>query len=182
MGVNRIRNVRLFDGFACSQRFCRGKNRILNRGIACATTERIFQCKADLITCRIWIPFKQCISGHDLPGDAESALYRAVFDEGFLKRVESPSPYGRGVRGEGCKSFNCHNRLPIRSLGRIHTREDRLTIHEDSTRAALRLLASNLRACQAQSLAEESREGLTWDGREGMELSVYCKGDLCIHK
>src|SRR3972149_5226618 len=108
MSVNRIRDVRLLDRFTCSQRFRGGENGILNRGIARTTAESIFECKANLIARRIRIPLEQRTGGHDLPGDAESALHRAMFHEGFLQWVEPRAP----ERASG----PCERRVEMRSI------------------------------------------------------------------
>jgi hypothetical protein len=65
-----------------------GKDGILNRRIASATAKRIFQRKTNIIAIRIRVAFEQGIRGHDLAGDAESALDGAVLHEGFLQRVQ----------------------------------------------------------------------------------------------
>src|SRR5687767_12715187 len=101
MCVNRIRNARRLDWLASSQRFCCSEYGILDHLVSRAATERIFQCKANLITSWIRIPFQQGIRGHDLPGDTESTLHRAMFHKGLLEWVKSSSSLGRGVRGEG---------------------------------------------------------------------------------
>src|SRR5688572_1849336 len=92
MRVNRIRNARLLQGFACPQRLRCGENGILNRGIARTTAERIFQCKTNLIAGGVWIPLEQRVGGHDLARDAESALHCAMFDKSFLQRMKLRAP------------------------------------------------------------------------------------------
>src|SRR5687768_12609639 len=100
MCVNRIRNARLLDWLASSQRFCCSEYGILYHLVARTTTERIFQGKTNLLTRRVRLPFQQGIRGHNLPGNTESTLHRAMFHKGLLEWVESPSPLGRGDRGE----------------------------------------------------------------------------------
>jgi hypothetical protein len=79
------------------------------------------------------------------------------------------------------KPFNRHNRLPIRPFGGIDARDHRLAIHKDGTRAALGFFTANLCPCEAQSLTEESREGLARDGVESMFDAINCKGELICH-
>src|SRR3972149_5811327 len=107
MSVDRIRDVRLLDRFTRPQRLRCCENGILNRGIARTTAESIFECKANLIARRIRIPLEQRIGGHDLPGDAESALHRAMFHEGFLQWGDPPAP----ERAAGpCEGRECRSR------------------------------------------------------------------------
>ena len=87
--VDRIRDMRrLLDRFACPQGLRRGENGILNGWIARATAKRILQRKTNILAVWIRIALEQGIRGHDLAGDAKSALDCAMFHEGFLQRVQ----------------------------------------------------------------------------------------------
>jgi hypothetical protein len=80
------------------------------------------------------------------------------------------------------KALNRDDCFTIRAFGGIDARDHRLTIHKDSTRAALGFFATNLCARQAQSLAEKSRKRFAWFGLKIVFDTVNCKGDLIIHK
>src|SRR6266542_6906488 len=138
VSVNGIRDVRLLDKFACSQGLRGSENRILNRGIARATTKRIFERKANLIAGWVRISFEQRVGSHNLPWDAESALHRAVFDKGFLQWVEF-----HFFMHAFSKSLDGNDGLTIRALGRIHAGENRLTIYKNSACATLGFFTSN---------------------------------------
>jgi hypothetical protein len=56
------------------------------------------------------------MSRHDLPGDTESALDRAMFYKGFLQRMQ----FHLIMHALG-KAFDRDNDLPIRALGGIDT-------------------------------------------------------------
>src|SRR5215213_10529340 len=88
MDMDRIWDRRLLDRFTRAQSLRRSQDGIFNGWISCTATERILQRKTDFISGGRWIALDQCMGRHDLPGDAESALHRAVFHEGFLQRVQ----------------------------------------------------------------------------------------------
>ena len=109
----------VLDRFTCPQGFSRGENGILNRGIARATAKRILQRKTNIITVRIRVALEQRIRRHDLPRDAESALDCAMFNEGFLQRMQVSSLQCTRLRR---KSFDGDDGLAIRALGGIDAR------------------------------------------------------------
>src|SRR5918993_1316367 len=79
------------------------------------------------------------------------------------------------------ESFNGEDSFPIRALGRIDARDHRLAVHKDSTSAALCLFTSDLRAGQAQSLAEECGECFAPERLKIMRDTINRKRDLIHH-
>ncbi len=171
VAVDRIGDVRrLLDRFTRPQGFRRRKDGILDGRIPCTAAERILQRKADLILRRIRIALEQGIRRHDLPGDAESTLDRAMLHEGFLERMQLH--FLVHTLGE---TFNCRDGLSVRALGGIDARDHRLAIHEDGACTAFGFFTADLCPCEAESLAQEGGKCFIRPGFERMLLPVYSK-------
>jgi hypothetical protein len=99
-----------------------------------------------------------------------------MLHEGFLKRVKFHL-----FMHTLCKTFNGRDRFSVRALSEIDTRDHRLAIHKDSTRATLGFFTANLCPCEAQSLAEKRRKSLARDGVESVFNVVNYKREFVCH-
>ncbi len=154
MRVYGIGDGRFLDWLAGSQGLCSGEDGVLNGGIACTAAKRILQGKTNIILFCIRVALEQSMGCHNLPRDTESALHRAMFHKGFLQGVQ----FHLVVHALG-ESFDSDDHLSIGALGRIDARDNRLTVNEDCTRAALRFFTTDLCTRQTKALAKERGEG-----------------------
>jgi hypothetical protein len=111
-----------------------------------------------------------------------------VFHKSLLKGVK---PFWTAQPAEGARmfffllgsrrrkfsgdSFDRHNRFPIRALRGIVAGQNRLTIYENCTRAALGFIAANLCARETESIAKQVREHLARKRRKSMLFAIYGK-------
>jgi hypothetical protein len=105
-----------------------------------------------------------------MPGEAEPALHRTEFDERLQQRMEI-----HHCMHTLAKAYDGYDRLPSRALGGIDARDHRLTVLQDGAGAALCFFTADLRACQVQSLAQESGKSLARFRFESMFDSVNSK-------
>jgi hypothetical protein len=145
-----------------------GKDGIFDRGIACAPAEGVLQRKPNIRTIRFRISLQQSVGGHDLPGDAESALHRAMLHERFLQWVKVHL-----VMDALRQTFDGDNLFSIRTFSGVNARHNRLTIHKDGTRAALSFVAANLCPRQTKSFAQESGKSFSRDGLKRILNIIY---------
>jgi hypothetical protein len=82
------------------------------------------------------------MGSHNLPGDTESALHRAMLDEGLLQGVQFHL-----IMHTLSEALDGDDNLSIGALGRIDARYNGLAVHEDGTSAALRFFTTDLGAC-----------------------------------
>ena len=75
-------------GFACPHGGGCRLDGILDRRIAGAAAQCVFQGGADIFAGGVRFFLQQGIGGHDLARDAEATLDRAMNDEGFLEGVQ----------------------------------------------------------------------------------------------
>jgi hypothetical protein len=122
---------------------------ILNGRITGTTAEGILQGLANLGAVRVRIAVEQGMRGHNLPGDAESALDRAMIDESLLKRVQFHlimNALGKPLNGENSPAM-----CPLR---RVYTGHHGFPVHQHGTCTAFRLFTTDLGARQAQTFAQ----------------------------
>src|SRR5512140_3598560 len=81
----------------------------------------------------------------------------------------------------GGEALNGQDILAMGTIGRVHAGEHRLPIDEHRACTALRFLASDLRAREAEAMAKEGRERLPRDGWHLVVFAVDCKSNRCIH-
>jgi hypothetical protein len=161
---------RLFDRFASPQSLSGSKNRPFDGWIARAAAERVFQRKADGFAVGVRVALEQGIRRHDLAGDAESALDCALFHKGFLQRVQF-----HFLMDVLCKPFNGDDGFAIGALSWIHAGHGRLTVHKDSTRAALGFFATDLCTGKMKPYAEKGCQSLARLGFQSLLNTVNCK-------
>src|ERR1044072_5344593 len=89
MIVDRVGDMsRLLNRFPYPQRLGCRQNGILDRGIARAATQCVFERKANIGALWIRVALEQGISRQDLSRDAEAALNSPMFHEGFLQGMQ----------------------------------------------------------------------------------------------
>src|SRR6202008_1124567 len=102
--------------------------------------------------------------GNQHPGRADTALRRAMLEEGFLQTIKSRR---RFVQALDRDDF-CAGQLADRG----QTRADRIAIDEDGAGTAITGIATDLRSGEMKFLAQDIREPGTGIGRNGDDLAV----------
>jgi hypothetical protein len=84
---------------------------------------------------------------HDHAGRAETALQSVMFAESFLHRVQCAISRGKSLDGDDILALRLH--------GKHGAALHRFAIDMDSAATALRCIATDMRPCQAQMIADE---------------------------
>ncbi len=147
--VRRGRHLGRFHRLAGAQRFARRLDRADDGRVTGATAQRILERVLDVVFARVGVVLQQRVGGHQLPGDAEAALHRAVLDESILQRVQ---PAGGVLLSQ---PFHRGDVLAVRLDGRVVARKHRLSVDHHRAGAAFVFVAAHLHAGQAQALAQQ---------------------------
>jgi len=143
-------------------------------GVAGAAAVGVLERDADVVVGRVRVFGQQGGGGHQQAGRAEAALHRAVGDERLLQRVE---PF-RPVRVVAGQPFHGDDRAALGLEGRVVTGEHRHAIHLDGADAALRFVAADLGAGQAEIVAQDFGQGARFGHVQGAGTSVDGEGEV----
>src|SRR5215211_2152179 len=137
--------------------------------VAGAATEISRQGLADLVVARCRVPREQIRGRDDQPGRAEAALHRARLSERLLHRMQLPF-VGEALDRDDVVAVG---------LRRQHeARTDELAVEEHGARPAFALLASVLRAREAEALAQREEQALALADFRRARLAVDGQGEL----
>src|SRR5215468_4857055 len=126
---------------------------------------------ADLGLGRVRVPRQQRARAHQHAGRAEPALQAVALPEPLLQRMQ---------RAAGGEALDGLDRRAV-GLDREHGAAlDRLAVEADRARAAARGVAADVRAGQAERLADEVDEQQAGLDRAGLLLAVDRDGDLVL--
>src|ERR1051325_646050 len=140
--------------------------------VAGAAAERPFQAVAHFRLARICVALQQVARGHDHARRAEAALQAVLVPESLLHDVQL------AVAGE---TFDRGDRGAVRLHGEHRARLHRLPVEEDRADAALAGVAADVRAGEAELVAQEvDEEEARLDVRRLLR-AVDREGDRVLH-
>ena len=127
-----------------------------DRRVAGAAAVSVLQALLDLHLARVRVLVQQRLGLHDEPRRAETALRRAVADEGILKRMQFKRVAGfiLAAAPRLGQPFDRQHLRALRLERRVNAGIDRLTVDDDGAAAAFGLVTADLRAGQPQVVAQ----------------------------
>src|ERR1700686_681002 len=159
-------------GLGPAHRLRRGLDRLDDVHVSGTPAQVAFETPADLIFRRVWVLIEQICRGHDEAGRAVTALKAMLVPERLLQRMQLAvlrhpldrrEAFAFGLDGE--------HRAAL----------DRLAVDQDRAGAALAGVTADVRAGEADHVAQVVHEQEPWFDLMLVLVSVDCRRDLVLH-
>ena len=113
---------------------------------------------------------EQTYGAHELPGSAKTALWPVMFNERLLQRIE--------LLAMG-KTFDGLDFSPVGPHRQVAAGVDGLAVQQHGAGSAFAAVATDLRACEAEMIAQQFGEGPTIFHVQPMPRAIHHESNRC---